>query len=74
MPKFEKSVDNGSEKGIEPAITAPAAEHGMIVVKLAVPPWQEPAISIFRDSLQDWLNKAHRGELKPGDQLTLVVP
>jgi hypothetical protein len=56
------------------SIPAPVGERGMVVIKLAVPPWDEAIVNVFRNGLQDWLNKAHRGELKPGDQFVLVVP
>ena len=45
-----------------------------VKITLIVPPWQEPAISIFREELQNWLNRAYNGELNPGTKLELMVP
>jgi hypothetical protein len=71
MPKFARAEANEQEPA---QIQAPVGERGMVVIKLAVPPWREDVLNVFRDGLQDWLNKAHRGELKRGDQFVLVVP
>jgi hypothetical protein len=71
VPKSEP-LEYGGE--IPVAIPAPIGERGMVVIKLAVPPWSDEVMTIFRDGLQDWLNKAHRGELKQGDQFVLQVP
>jgi hypothetical protein len=74
MPKFTKPEPQGPNSVAALTVPAPIAERGMVVIKLAVPPWEEAIISVFRNGLQEWLNKAHRGELNPGDQFVIVVP
>jgi hypothetical protein len=71
MPKFGKAEVNEPESL---SIPAPVAERGMVVIKLAVPPASYEAMLMNRDSLQEWLNKGQRGELKHGDQFVIVWP